>query len=176
MVISGDNSNGFSNAEDLVISWWIPNVGQYATNKVFEVEIRFDDVSVKRWTTNGLSRNWSVHVENADGTLSGTRPSAGTHVISLIIDPTNRVPEKIRQDNRLDLPVNFVEPTVLDTPENLLPNLEQSRARLQFLFGNRKDLETKHDMGWVLLWTKALTDTPTLKLSASLRANGTLTA
>jgi hypothetical protein len=78
---------------------------------------------VKRWTTHGLSPNWSVHVENAAGVLSGIRPSAGPHVISLVIDPTNRVPEVVTRDNRLELPVNFIESPAMDIPEELLPNL-----------------------------------------------------
>lgn len=123
LVVSGDNGSGFYNAENVVISWWITNVGQYATNEVFDVEIRLDDVSIKRWTTHGLSPNWSVRVEDVGGILSGLRPTAGIHELSLVIDPTHRVPEIVTRDNRLDLAINFMEPPPLDVPEGLRPNL-----------------------------------------------------
>ena len=57
---------------------------------------------------------------------------------------------------------------------SLFPDIERSRLRFEYLFDSRNALETEHDMGYVLLWTQALTNTTGLKLSASLRENGIL--
>ena len=97
------------------ISWAVINNGPADINNVFYVDLYFDDVVVERWRNDGLSSSFFTFADSWDRLQDRVRIQPGTHVLRLVLDSTNLIPETEEADNVFEWQFRW-EPSSQGTP------------------------------------------------------------
>ncbi|MBI2856616.1 MAG: hypothetical protein HYX93_07205 [Chloroflexi bacterium] len=94
------------------ISWAAMNRSSSDLDYPFFVDLYLDGVFIERWQSNGLRANHSIEFADWTGLEKRVRLEAGVHTLTMVIDPTNLVPETDESDNVFQREFTWAPPTV----------------------------------------------------------------
>ncbi len=111
---------------DTYISWAVGNEGPDSVDYPFFVDVYVDGVLAERWPAPGLAAGEVIRLGDWEGLYRRMRLEPGSHVLRLVVDPTNLAPETNEDDNAYE--IEFVwqppsEPEATPAPPNHLPDL-----------------------------------------------------
>lgn len=97
---------------DTYISWAVTNLGPQSINQSFFVDLYFNGVMVQRWRNEkGVSRNGFYIIDGWVRLPELITPFSSTHILTLVVDPTNLVLETDETDNTFELTFDWLEPS-----------------------------------------------------------------
>ena len=109
------------------ISWAAINNSPYTIDYTFYVDVYLDDFFAERWQSDGIGANQYISVIDWEGLPAKMRLEPGTHILKLVVDSTNLVPETDESDNVYELEFTWapaaVPPPALDPAPTRLPDL-----------------------------------------------------
>ncbi|MFH1560588.1 MAG: CARDB domain-containing protein [Chloroflexota bacterium] len=112
------------------ISWAVINNSRNSIDYTFYVDVYLDDVLAERWKGNGVGANQFISITDWEGLPTRVRLQPGTHMLKLVVDPTNLVPETDEVDNIYELEFTWApsttEPPVVAPAPTKLPDLVPS--------------------------------------------------
>ncbi len=114
------------------VSWGLGNTGDVTVVDTYFVDLYFDDVVVNRWTGISLAAEEIVALVDWPDLGATIVPTPGVHVIKLVVDPTNLIPETNEEDNVYEVEVVWEagEPVAApERPVTRLPDLAVSQPR-----------------------------------------------
>ena len=105
------------------VSWAVANKGEVSVNELFFIDLYFDGVEVARWSVNHLDNLSLSVITDWDGLQDVVRLTAGDHVLKLVVDPTNLIPETDETDNEIEVVRTWLPdknaPTATPVPDRL---------------------------------------------------------
>ena len=114
------------------VSWGLGNAGDVAVVDTYFVDLYFDDVVVNRWTGISLEAEEIVALVDWPDLGATVVPTPGVHVIKVVVDSTNLIPETNEADNVFEVEVVWEagEPVAApDRPVTRLPDLAIAQPR-----------------------------------------------
>ena len=115
------------------VSWAAINDSPYTIDYTFYVDVYLDDVFAERWQGDGIGANQYISIIDWDGLSTKMRLQPGTHMLKLVVDSTNLVPETDESDNVYELeftwaPATLESPALVPAPTKL-PDLVPSTPK-----------------------------------------------
>lgn len=111
------------------ISWAAINNTPRGIDYTFYVDVYLDGVLAERWKGDGIGANQSISVTDWAGLPTRMRLRPGAHVLKLVLDPTNLVPETDESDNVYQMEFTWALPATPPVPAPVptrLPDLVPS--------------------------------------------------
>ena len=87
---------------DVFVSWAIGNDGPRHVQEEFYVDLLFDGIVVKRWTSFGVSTRLLASISDWSDLPAQARVTPGAHTLTLVVDSTDRVVETDESDNTFE--------------------------------------------------------------------------
>ncbi|SVD70309.1 uncharacterized protein METZ01_LOCUS423163, partial [marine metagenome] len=98
--------------EEIFISWTVSNDSRMDINQLFFVDLYFDDFFLSRWHIAGLkSKSW-VSLIDWEGLKNHVKATTGSHLLKLVIDPTDWVAETDETDNVYEIAIEWLSDTL----------------------------------------------------------------
>ncbi|MCH8909321.1 MAG: hypothetical protein IH867_01120 [Chloroflexi bacterium] len=114
----------FREKSDLVVDFFITNVGPGAIEGDYYIDIYLDDVLAQRWSGLDMTPDSFIFIEGGTGLLDLFQLQPGDHTLKLVIDPTNLIPEMSDGDNSYSANFTWEGPAIpTPLPAERLPNL-----------------------------------------------------
>ena len=112
------------------ISWAAINDSRNSIDYTFYVDVYLDDVLAERWPSNGIGARQIIGVTDWEDLATRVRLQPGTHILKLVVDPTNLIPETDELDNVYEVEFTWEPstngPPVLTPAPTKLPDLTSS--------------------------------------------------
>ena len=114
----------FVEKSDLVLDWFIENVGPGNVVGSYFIDIYLDEILAERWTGTSISPSQFLSVEGYADLLELFNLAPGTHTFRLTIDPTDQINETSEANNTRTIEFTW-EGQIANTPVpgSRLPNL-----------------------------------------------------
>ena len=94
------------------ISWAAINNSPYTIDYTFYVDVYLDDLLAERWPSDGIGAYQPISVIDWGGLAARMRLRPGAHVLKLVVDSTNLVPETDESDNVYELEFTWAPSTI----------------------------------------------------------------
>ena len=118
--------------EETFVSWGIRNAGDVSFADRYFVDLYFDDVVINRWTGISLAAAELAALIDWSNLSGSVVPTAGVHVLKLVVDSTNLIDESDETDNTYELEVVWEAGDPVPAPERpvtRLPDLAVAQLR-----------------------------------------------
>ena len=96
---------------DTYISWAVTNDGPGSVDYSFFVDVYLDGVLAERWPTSGIGADEVLSFEDWPELSQRMRLEPGKHILRLVVDPTNLVPELDEYDNVYEVQFEWQAPS-----------------------------------------------------------------
>ena len=96
---------------DTYISWAVANDGPGSVDYSFFVDVYLDGVLAERWSAPGIGADEVVAFEDWPELAQRMRLEPGRHILKLVADPTNLVPELDEYDNVYEVQFEWHAPS-----------------------------------------------------------------
>jgi len=114
----------FVKNSDVVVDFFVTNAGSASIPGDYFIDLYVDNVIAQRFSGITIAPNQFIFIEGGTGLLDSFQLQPGEHEIKLVIDPTNRVPEKSDGDNTYTATFMWDGPVIpAPQPDDRLPNL-----------------------------------------------------
>ena len=92
------------------ISWAVENSGPFTIPHRFFTDLYMDGVLVERWASQGIGTNTHATVTDWNEHTTKVKILPGTHVLKLVVDPTNLISETDESDNEFERAFTWAGP------------------------------------------------------------------
>lgn len=108
-----------STTQPTYISWAAINNSPTTVDYTFYVDVFLDDVFVERWAFDGIEAYQTIGIMDWDQLSTKVSIQPGSHLLKLIVDSTNLIPEIDESDNFYELEFSWSPPTITETAQRI---------------------------------------------------------